>query len=185
MMLFHHRTVCQQIRIGSSTVLHAIIGSGIHTVPCSIYLHIIPHMQVSAAVRLLIVPLHQNALYSHGIQNTLYRSGISFAEALPLYQGAVGSSDMSCVSFAAIRFKFVDRIFQNGIMGGNHLLFDRLGLFCLPGDSVYFGFLLFYGILDLLFPIKTLRKINAFLILCSQISPVTALLISLHRNGKC
>ncbi len=98
MVFSHHAAVHQKIGITACPFLHPIIGSGVQPVPLSIYLHIIPHVQVLASVRILKHALHQYTGNAQRIQDGFDRPGIALAQAFPFYQRPIGCPDMPPVA---------------------------------------------------------------------------------------
>ncbi len=124
MVLSHHFLIRQKIHSAACTVFHAVIGCGIQTIPLAIYLHIIPHMKIIAAIRRPVIPLYQHTSDTHSIQNHLDCPGIALAKTLSFNECAIGGAYI----FIAACSRCVCRALYDCIVNINNLILDRLGL---------------------------------------------------------
>ena len=124
MVLPHHFFVRKKIFCTVRTAFHAVVGCSVQTIPFTVYLYIIPHMQIVTAVRRPVVPLYEYTFDTQSIQNRLHCPGIPLTKTLFLHKSAIGCADILIIT----RSSCIHRVLYDRIVYINHLFFDRTRL---------------------------------------------------------
>ncbi len=123
-VLPHHFFVRKKIFCTVRTAFHAVVGCSVQTIPFTVYLYIIPHMQIITAVRRPVAPLYEYTFDAQSIQNRLHRPGIPLTKTLSLHESAIGCTDILIIT----RSSCIHRIIYDRVVYINHLFFDRTRL---------------------------------------------------------